>query len=151
MKRCTKCGEDKDETEFRVRTEKRLDSVCRPCHREYHRRWWHENKDKIRAYNNTDKVKAARKRYAQSEKGKAVQARKYQKHKTTEKYERAVQSRKADGRRSEVLRRYSESEKGVLTYARHRAKSIMDDPIQPLIEVIALRTKIRRLTHEQHY
>lgn len=43
MKTCTKCGFDKNESEFHRKTKKRLHSICKDCKKDYDRGWYKTN------------------------------------------------------------------------------------------------------------
>lgn len=50
MKRCTKCGADKDESEFYFKSSDRLSSYCKCCHNKTVKKWQEKNRDKVRLY-----------------------------------------------------------------------------------------------------
>ena len=71
MKRCTRCGEEKDESAFSPHTQNgktKLRPECKPCRVAYQRAYVAANKDRIaasrRERNNRPDVKAKRKAYA---------------------------------------------------------------------------------------
>ena len=47
LKQCTKCNQDKLETEFNKRSRSRLQSVCRECQHEINKIWYKSNKQKV--------------------------------------------------------------------------------------------------------
>ncbi len=46
MKKCGKCGLDKEDSEFVIKNKKtgRLESYCKLCHSKYHLQWYKENR-----------------------------------------------------------------------------------------------------------
>lgn len=50
MKRCTKCGANKDEGEFYLKSPGRLASCCKFCHNKKVKEWQGKNRDKVRYY-----------------------------------------------------------------------------------------------------
>lgn len=53
MRRCVRCGEEKEEIEFNIRNLERgyLQSVCRDCQQKDNRERYANNKDRVREIN----------------------------------------------------------------------------------------------------
>lgn len=58
MKRCSKCTEEKDESEFAIKRKGKLQSHCKPCGREMTRNHYHNNKEYYFSRNKKRKLKA---------------------------------------------------------------------------------------------
>jgi len=89
MKRCSKCGIEKDESEFGILSNSKdgLAYRCKVCNREMARVYRETHREQIRKtqakYRQTKKYKATRRRYYYSEKGQAAAKRWMQKAKDT--------------------------------------------------------------------
>ena len=62
MKTCTKCGKEKDESEFHKKMEKRLHAICKECKREYDNKWYANNKKRRDNLNRQAKERRIRNR-----------------------------------------------------------------------------------------
>ena len=91
LKRCTKCGENKPNTNeyfaFQNKSKGTLQARCKVCVNEYRKKYRENNKDKIKEYkkeyyeNNKDKIKESRKEYRENNKDKIRERIKEYKHK----------------------------------------------------------------------
>ena len=103
-KRCSRCKKIKPVEEFRWRSDReQYDAYCRPCNKEYLRKYWQENKSRLKEYHKEKrqteehkvKNKVYQRRYYQSEKGIESSAKARAKARANGKWQARVELRKA--------------------------------------------------------
>ena len=60
MRKCGKCGIDKDESEFHRKTEKTFHSLCKECKKEYDKNWYKNNSKRRESLNKGAKERTIR-------------------------------------------------------------------------------------------
>ncbi len=159
MKVCSKCGIEKDESEFNKnkRHKDGLTSECKKCNRIYHknREKSIERKNTVKKYRTSDNYKLFKSNYQKSEKYK-----KYKRERNRKKRElyllsdeyKIIQFKKSENRKL-VKYRYNNSEKGKLTRYinsenQNLKKQIGKTPPPELVETKLLILKIKKLLCE---
>ena len=135
MKKCTKCGVEKELTDFYPRKDRpcRICSVCKKCNNDYHKTDIAVEKRKI--YNTTEAAKLKYSRFSKTDKGKLI--RKNYKHS-----EKGIENRLKEGRlKVELIAdRYVKEKLKAIGF---KTNSINENPI--LIDTYKIIIKTKRL------
>lgn len=155
MKTCSKCLQEKDETEFRKEKKGKngLSSWCKECWKEYAKTYAQsergkevhrqackrynasENGKTVRAaYNSLECVKEAKRGWANSESGKAFRAKEAIIYKENGKRKQILDKYSKSEKFRKTLKRYHTSPKGRETLSRgvHKRRSILENVVSDL-------------------